>query len=71
VIVRVHERYFRPTEVDTLLGDPSRARERLGWEPQISTDRLIEEMVAEDLEAARKHALLKQFGYGIAVTRED
>ncbi|MFM7256788.1 MAG: GDP-mannose 4,6-dehydratase [Betaproteobacteria bacterium] len=71
VIVRVDERYFRPTEVDTLLGDPSRARERLGWEPEISIDRLIEEMVAEDLEAARKHALLKQFGYGVAVSRED
>ena len=71
VIVRVDERYFRPTEVDTLLGDPSRAMERLGWKPEISIDALIEEMVAEDLEAARKHALLKQFGYGVPVSRED
>jgi len=45
--------------------------ERLGWKPEISIDALIEEMVAEDLEAARKHALLKQFGYGVPVSRED
>lgn len=71
VIVRVDERYFRPTEVQTLLGDPSKAMERLGWKPEISVDALIEEMVAEDLEVARKHALLKQFGYGVPVSRED
>jgi len=71
VIVRVDTRYFRPTEVETLLGDPSKAMARLGWKPEISIDRLIEEMVSEDLEVARKHALLKQFGYGVPVSRED
>ena len=71
VIVRVDPRYFRPTEVETLLGDPSKARKKLGWHPEISIDQLIREMVEQDLEDARKHALLKQFGYGVAVGRED
>jgi GDPmannose 4,6-dehydratase len=71
IIVRVDPRYFRPTEVETLLGDASQARQRLGWVPEISLDLMIQEMVDVDLEEARKHALLKQFGYGIAVSRED
>ena len=71
VIVRVDPRYFRPTEVETLLGDPSKAKERLGWSPEIGLDQMIEEMVAHDLELARQHALLKQHGYGTPVSRED
>lgn len=71
VIVRVDPRYFRPTEVETLLGDPSKARQRLGWSPEISLDSLIEEMVQHDLDRARQTALLKQFGYGVPVPRED
>jgi len=60
-IVQVDERYFRPTEVETLLGDPSKAREKLNWEPEISIEELCKEMV--DLEIARKNALLKKHGY--------
>jgi len=71
VIVRVDPRYFRPTEVETLLGDPSKARQRLGWSPEITLDSLIEEMVQHDLDRARQTALLKQFGYGVPVPRED
>ena len=71
VIVRVDPRYFRPTEVETLLGDPSKAKERLGWSPEVGLDQMIEEMVAHDLELARQHALLKQHGYGTPVSRED
>lgn len=63
VIVRVDSRYFRPAEVDTLLGDSSLARERLGWEPKISLDQMIEEMISMDLLDAKKHKLLKDSGY--------
>ena len=69
-IVAIDPRYFRPAEVDTLLGDPSKAKAKLGWEPQITLPEMINEMVAYDLEEARKHALLKGQGYNIAVSRE-
>jgi GDPmannose 4,6-dehydratase len=70
VVVQVDPRYFRPTEVDSLLGDSSRARVRLGWVPEISLDQMIDEMVATDLEEARKHALLQKHGYSINVSVE-
>jgi len=63
VIVRVDPRYFRPTEVDTLLGDPSRARERLGWSPTTSFDELVREMIGADYAAARRDALCKLAGF--------
>ncbi|MCG5261358.1 GDP-mannose 4,6-dehydratase [Cupriavidus gilardii] len=63
VIVRVDPRYFRPTEVDTLLGDPTRARERLGWSPTTSFDELVREMIAADYAAARRDALCKLAGF--------
>ena len=63
VIVRVDPRYFRPTEVDTLLGDASKAREELGWSPKISFQDLVAEMVAEDLKTAERDALVKRHGY--------
>ncbi|MHB8974918.1 MAG: GDP-mannose 4,6-dehydratase [Pirellulaceae bacterium] len=69
-IVAIDPRYFRPAEVETLLGDPRRAKEKLGWVPQISVQEMIAEMVAHDLVQARKHALLKDRGYSIAITRE-
>lgn len=69
-IVAIDPRYFRPAEVETLLGDPTRAKERLGWVPQITLQEMIAEMVAYDLEQAKKHALLKEQGYNIAITRE-
>ena len=63
VIVRVDPRYFRPTEVETLLGDASKAREKLGWEARISFDNLVREMVDSDLAAARKYALIRKSGF--------
>lgn len=70
IIVRVNPRYFRPAEVDTLLGDPSYAKERLGWEPEISVGEMCSEMVASDLEHARRHALLSKHGHMVSVARE-
>ncbi|TWI63383.1 GDPmannose 4,6-dehydratase [Desulfobotulus alkaliphilus] len=70
VIVRVDPRYFRPTEVETLLGDPTRAKERLGWVPEISVQEMCAEMVQEDLKIAKRHALLKLNGYEIPVSLE-
>jgi GDPmannose 4,6-dehydratase len=63
VIVRIDPRYFRPTEVDTLLGDASKARARLGWSPQVSFAELVAEMVAGDLEHARRDALIAREGF--------
>lgn len=62
-IVAVDNRYFRPAEVDTLLGDPSRAREKLGWTPKMSFNELVSEMVDKDLERARRDALIEKNGY--------
>ena len=70
VVVKIDPRYFRPTEVETLLGDPSKAKEKLGWVPEITLDQMIEEMVAHDLDQARRHALLQQNGYPVAVSVE-
>jgi GDPmannose 4,6-dehydratase len=64
-VVAVDPRYFRPTEVDTLLGDPTKARHKLGWEPKISFEELVGEMVAADLREAEKDVLVKQRGYRI------
>jgi len=63
VRVQVDPRYFRPTEVESLLGDPSRARERLGWRPRVDFGRLVAEMVAADLELARRDSLCEQQGF--------
>ena len=71
VIVRVDPRYFRPAEVETLLGDPSRAKDKLGWSPEITAQQMCQEMVSKDLEAARRHALLKKHGFDIPVTVEN
>ena len=62
-VVKIDARYFRPTEVETLLGDPSKARQRLGWQARTSFDTLVKEMVAADLEAARRDALVAREGY--------
>ncbi|WP_332671331.1 GDP-mannose 4,6-dehydratase [Aromatoleum sp.] len=71
VVVRVDPRYFRPTEVETLLGDPSRAKEKLGWTPEITVQEMCREMVAADLAQARQHALLKSHGYPVSVSVES
>jgi GDPmannose 4,6-dehydratase len=70
VIVRVDPRYFRPAEVQTLLGDPSNAKEKLGWTPEITVQEMCSEMVAEDLKIAKRHALLKKHGHDVPVSVE-
>lgn len=70
VILRIDPRYFRPAEVETLLGDPAKAKEKLGWEPEISTQEMCAEMVAEDLKTARRQALLKQHGLDLPLSVE-
>lgn len=70
VVVRIDPRYFRPAEVETLLGDATKAKEKLGWVPQISVQEMCAEMVEEDLKIARRHALLKAHGHEIPVARE-
>ncbi|MEM0898846.1 MAG: GDP-mannose 4,6-dehydratase [Pseudomonadota bacterium] len=71
VIVRVDPRYFRPAEVETLLGDPAKAKEKLGWTPKITTQEMCAEMVLEDLKTAKRHALLKAHGMEIPVSVEN
>ncbi|MBC7393581.1 MULTISPECIES: GDP-mannose 4,6-dehydratase [unclassified Variovorax] len=71
VLVQVEARYFRPAEVETLLGDPSLAKLDLGWVPQITLDVMVAEMVANDLDRAKRYALLKTHGYSISVSKED
>jgi len=63
VIVRIDPRYFRPTEVESLLGDPSKAKKELGWQPKISFEDLVKEMVLADLEVAQRDALVKKHGF--------
>ena len=70
VIIKIDPRYFRPTEVETLLGDPSKAKQKLGWVPEITLDQMIEEMAVADLAEAKKHALLKKHGYDVSVSIE-
>jgi len=71
VLVRVDPRYFRPAEVDTLLGDPTKAKEKLGWVPEITAQEMCAEMVAADLKAAQRHALLKAHGHEVVVSIEN
>jgi len=65
IVVRIDPRYFRPTEVDILLGDPSKAKKQLGWEPKISFDQMVKEMVQQDLSIAERDALIARKGYTI------
>jgi GDPmannose 4,6-dehydratase len=70
VIVKVDPRYFRPTEVETLLGDPSKAKKKLGWVPEVRFAQLVQEMVAGDLEIARRDALVAREGFKTYSHRE-
>jgi GDPmannose 4,6-dehydratase len=70
IIVEVDERYFRPAEVETLLGDPTNAKDKLGWEPEITVQEMCAEMVKQDLNIAKRHALLKSHGHEISVSVE-
>lgn len=67
VIVKIDSRYFRPTEVETLLGNPAKAREKLGWVPEISVEEMCSEMVANDLDIAKRHALLQTHGHDVSI----
>jgi GDPmannose 4,6-dehydratase len=70
VVMQIDPRYFRPTEVETLLGDPTKAREKLGWVPEITAQEMCREMVLNDLSEAKQHALLKKHGYSVNVSAE-
>ena len=70
VVVRVDPRYFRPTEVETLLGNPSKAKQKLGWVPEITVQEMCAEMVASDLDEARRHALLRSHGFDTSLGAE-
>ena len=69
-MVKIDPRYFRLTEVETLLGDPTKAKQKLGWVPEITAQEMCAEMVTLDLARAKQHALLKQHGYKISVSVE-
>lgn len=70
VIVQIDPRYFRPAEVETLLGDAAKAKMMLGWEPKITFDEMVKEMVAFDLDRAKQHAFLRSQGFKVSVGRE-
>ena len=70
VVVRIDPRYFRPAEVETLLGDPSKAHEKLGWSPTTTLEELVAEMVTHDKEEARKEAILRLKGFNVVGARE-
>ncbi|WOJ94293.1 GDP-mannose 4,6-dehydratase [Congregibacter variabilis] len=69
-VVRIDPRYFRPTEVETLLGDPTKAHQKLGWQPTTSFAQLVTEMVTHDLDQARRFKLLRDSGYDVAMINE-
>jgi GDPmannose 4,6-dehydratase len=71
IIVKVDPRYFRPAEVETLLGDPRKAKEKLGWVPEITVEELCAEMMANDLDEAKRHALLKAHGHNVTIAIEN
>ena len=70
VVMQIDPRYFRPAEVETLLGDPSYAKEKLGWEPEITAQEMCAEMVQNDLQEAKRSSLLRKHGYDSPVVRE-
>ena len=63
LLVAVDPRYFRPTEVETLLGDPSKAKEKLGWEPKITLEEMVHEMMENDINIAKRDSLVKEHGF--------
>jgi GDPmannose 4,6-dehydratase len=71
IVIRIDPRYFRPTEVQTLLGDPTKAKEKLGWEPSISLEEMIKEMIDNDIKESKKDSLLNKKGYNISTSIEN
>jgi len=70
IVMQIDPRYFRPTEVETLLGDPTKAKEKLGWIPEITVQEMCREMVVSDLIEAKRYALLKTHGFSTSVSIE-
>jgi GDPmannose 4,6-dehydratase len=70
VIVRVDSHYYRPTEVEELLGDPAKAKDKLGWVPEITVEQMVTEMMEEDMEKAKQHALLVRHGHRVSFSKE-
>ena len=66
LIIEVDSRYFRPTEVETLLGDPSKAKQELGWEPKITLEDMVHEMMENDINIAKRDSLIKDHGYKVS-----
>ena len=71
IVIKIDPRYFRPTEVQTLLGDPSKAKEILGWEPSITLEEMIQEMINNDVKEAKKDSLLNQKGFLVSTSIEN
>jgi GDPmannose 4,6-dehydratase len=71
VIVKVNPKFFRPAEVESLLGDPTKAKEKLGWVPEITVEDMCKEMVQFDIDEAKKHVILKEHGYDVAISLEN
>ena len=71
VVIRIDPRYFRPAEVETLLGDPSKAHAKLGWKPTTTLEELVAEMVETDREEARKEAILRLKGFNVVGSMEN
>ncbi|MEO1960881.1 MAG: GDP-mannose 4,6-dehydratase, partial [Paracoccus sp. (in: a-proteobacteria)] len=70
-IIRVDPIYYRPAEVETLLGDPSKAHKELGWKPTTTLEEMVEEMVSHDLDKARQQALLQASGFSVNTPQES
>lgn len=71
IVIRIDPKYYRPTEVETLLGNPTKAKEKLGWTPEITAEEMCKEMVQEDLRNAQKHAALIKAGHKVAISKEN
>jgi GDPmannose 4,6-dehydratase len=71
VIVRVNPKFFRPAEVETLLGDPTKAKQKLGWVPEITVEEMCQEMVRVDIDSAKQHVLLKEHGFDVSLSLEN
>ena len=71
VVVQIDPRYYRPTEVETFLGDPTKAKNKLGWVPEITLDQMFVEMVANELNQAKQNGLLQKDGFSVSVGKEN
>jgi len=70
IIIRVDKRFFRPAEVETLLGDPTKAKEKLDWTPEITVQEMCKEMISSDLQEAKKNILLRKNNFPVNISKE-